>query len=272
MYLIDSHSHTLVSPDSQTPLIHMAEAAIARGVGHFHTTDHCDMLDYDGNPVTSFDWAAAKANFRAAREQVEGRLSLHLGLELGSVPFAPEVARQIIAEGGEELDFVLGSAHNWIGVHDNRDMYFFDFRSMELAREAVECYLAQARELVYRYPDCYDSLAHIVYPLRYIRRDGNHISLDEYRDLVWDIFTQIARTDHALELNTWQGRDLDIWLPLLRQFRACGGRYVTLGADAHKPDHVALGIREAMELLKEAGFSTATTFVRRQPVEHLIKD
>ena len=272
MYLVDSHSHTLVSPDSKTPLITMAEAAIARGVKHFHTTDHCDLLDYDGIPVTSFNWADAKANYRAAKAQTAGRLELHLGLELGSVTFAPEVARQVLAEGGEELDYVLGSAHNWVGVHENREMCFFGFHTEELAREALECYLTQSRDLVHLYPDCYDSLAHLVYPLRYIRRDGIFLSLDEYPDLVHDILSGIARSDHALELNTWQGKDLAIWLPLLKQFRACGGRFVTLGADAHKPEDVGKGIPEALELLKEAGFPTVTTFVRRQPVEHLIKD
>lgn len=270
MYLIDSHSHTLISPDCETPLLAMAEGAIAHGVGVFHTTDHCDLLDYDGIPVTTFDWPAAKANYHAAKERVEGRLELHLGVELGSVTFAPEVARRIIAEGGEDVDFVLGSAHNWVGAYENREMYLFDFSDPALARAAVDTYLEQARELVHRYPDCYDSLAHLVYPLRYIRRDGNHISLEEYPDTVRDIFTQIARTDHALELNTWQGRDLDIWLPLLRIYRECGGRYVTLGADAHTPEEIGKGIPEAYELLKTAGFTAVTTFVRRRPVEHKI--
>lgn len=268
MHLIDSHSHTLISPDCETPLLAMAEGAIAHGVGVFHTTDHCDLLDYDGTPVTTFDWPAAKASYRAVKERMERRLELYLGVEMGSVTSAPEVARRIIAEGGDEVDFVLGSAHNWVGAYENREMYLFDFSDPTLARAAVDTYLEQARELAYRYPDCYDSLAHLVYPLRYIRRDGNHISLEEYPDILRDIFTQIARTDHALELNTWQGKDLDIWLPLLRIYRECGGRYVTVGADAHVPGDIGKGIPEAYELLKAAGFTAVTTFVRRRPVEH----
>lgn len=268
MYLVDSHSHTLVSIDCESSLDSMAEGAIAAGIHSFHTTDHCDLLDYDGTPVTSFPWEQAKANFHRVKESTESRLELCLGVEMGSVTSAPEVARRIIAEGGDELDFVLGSAHNWVGTHDNREMYLFDFSDSALARAAVDTYLEQARELAYTYPDCYDSLAHLVYPLRYIRRDGGHISLEEYPDIVRDIFTQIARTDRALELNTWQGKDLDIWLPLLKTYRECGGRYVTVGADAHVPGDIGKGIPEAYDLLKAAGFSTVTTFVRRQPVEH----
>lgn len=271
MNLFDSHTHTRVSPDSKASLAEMAQAAIAAGVHTLHITDHCDLLDYDGHPVTSFDWPAARAQYHAVKAQTEGRLALHLGIELGSITFAPEAARRIIAEGGEDLDFVLGSSHNWIGAHDNREMYFFDFSLPSLAREAVETYLAQARELVCHYPDCYDSLAHIVYPLRYIRRDGQDLSLDDYEDEIRDIFTRIAATDHALEFNTYQGKDLAIWLPLLRRFKECGGRFVTLGSDAHRPEDMAKGIPEAMELLRAAGFDRVTTFVRRQPVEHHIE-
>lgn len=272
MDLFDSHSHTRVSPDSDASLIDMAEAAITAGVRRFHVTDHCDLLDYDGKPVTSFDWAAAKAQYHDAKARTEGRLELYLGLELGSVTFAPEVARRVIAEGGDELDFVLGSAHNWIGAHENKEMYFFNFSSPALAREAIDSYLSQAHGLAYHYPDCYDSLAHIVYPLRYIRRDGLEMTLADYEERVRDIFTQLARTDHALEVNTCQGRDMGGWPLMLRWFRECGGRFVTLGADAHAPGDVGKGIPEAMELLKAAGFSHVTTFVRRQPVEHMIKD
>lgn len=268
MYLCDSHSHTLVSPDSDAPLLAMAEAAIAAGLRELHVTDHCDLLDYDGHPVASFNWPAAKAQYRAVKAQTEGRLALHMGIELGSVTAFPEVARRIIQEGGQELDFVLGSAHNWVGAHDNREMYFFDFSVPGLAREAVESYLDQARALVYDCPDCYDSLAHLVYPLRYIRRDGQDLSLDDYQEQIRDIFTQIARTGHALELNTYQGKDLAVWLPLLRTFRACGGRFVTLGADAHQPGDIGKGIPEGAKLLKAAGFDRVTTFVHRQPVEH----
>ena len=268
MYLVDSHSHTLVSIDCKASLEAMAEGAISAGVRHFHTTDHCDLLDYDGTPVTSFPWEKAKANFHRVKEATDGRLELYLGVEMGSVTSAPGVARRILAEGGSEVDFVLGSAHNWVGVHDNREMYLFDFSDPALAQAAVATYLEQARELAWDYPDCYDSLAHLVYPLRYIRRDGGHIDLKDYPDVLHDIFTRIAATDRALELNTWQGKDLDIWLPLLKTYRSCGGRYVTVGADAHVPGDIGKGIPEAYELLKAAGFSAVTTFVRRQPVEH----
>ena len=269
MYLCDIHSHTKISPDSNAELSHMVQAAAAAGLRELCVTDHCDLLDLDGNPVTAFDWPAAKEQYRAAKPAPGDRLTLRLGLELGSAPYDPAVARAILKEGGAELDFVLGSLHNWIGAQGNVDLHDTSYTGdPDLARRAVESTLEHTWALVAQYPDCYDSLAHIVYPLRYIRRDGIDLSLDGWEDRVRAIFTEIAKTDHALEVNTHRGRDLDFWPPLLRWFRECGGELVTVGADAHRPQDVARGVPEALELLRAAGFDRVTTFAGRKPTTH----
>lgn len=270
MYLCDIHSHSRISPDCDFPLADMVRAAEAAGLREFCVSDHHDLLDYGGLPAAPFDWPAAKAQYRDAKAELgESGLILRLGLELGSAPYDPAAARAALAQGGEELDFVLGSLHNWIGAEGNRDLYFSDFhRNMTLARKVVDTTLNHTWTLVSQLPDCYDSLAHIVYPLRYIHRDGLELSLADYEERVRSIFTQMARTDHALEVNVWAGRDLDSWPPLLGWFRECGGRLVTVGADAHRPQDVAKGIPRALDMIKAAGFDCVTTFERRKPVLH----
>lgn len=269
MYLCDIHSHSQISPDCDVPLAGMVRAALDAGLQEFCVTDHHDLLDYGGLPASPFDWPAALEQYRAVKGEMGDRLTLRLGLELGSAPYDPAAARAVLAQGGEELDFVLGSLHNWIGIEGNRDLYFSDFhRNITLARKVMESTLDHTWTLVSQMPDCYDSLAHIVYPLRYIRRDGGKLSIGDYEDRVRTIFAEIARTDHALEVNVWAGRDLDSWPPLLAWFRACGGKLVTVGADAHRPEHVALGIPQALDMLKAAGFDYVTTFERRRPVLH----
>lgn len=269
MYLCDVHSHTKVSHDSKAELRDMARAAVAAGLDELCVTDHCDLLDLDGRPVAAFDWAAAKAQYREGKQGVEGSLILRLGIELGSAPYDPEAAREILAQGGEELDFVLGSLHNWIGMEGGRDLACSSYRdNLELSRRAVESTLDHTWTLVSRYPDCYDSLAHIVYPLRYIHKDGVQLSIAEYEERVRAIFTEVAKTDHAIEVNVYRGKDLDSWPPLLGWFKECGGELVTVGADAHRPEHVGKGIPEGLEMLKAAGFGHVTTYERRRPVLH----
>lgn len=269
MFFCDSHFHTLISPDSKAPLADMVAAAADAGMTDVCVTDHCDLLDWDGKPVTRFDWDAVRAQYFSARERLPKGLTLHLGLELGSTPVDPDAARRIVEEGGSELDFVLGSLHNWIGLEGGKDLYFSDFTgSPELCRRAVENTLEHTLSLVTHYPDCYDSLAHIIYPLRYIHRDGQSLTLDPYEEQVREIFRGIAQTGHALEVNTCRGTALDIWLPILRWFKECGGEFVTLGSDAHRPGDMARGIPEGALLLRQAGFRYVTIFSGRKPFPH----
>lgn len=269
MYLCDVHTHTKISPDSEAELSDTARAAMAAGLRELCVTDHCDLLDLHGAPVTSFDWPAAKEQYRAVKAQTGDRLALRLGLELGSAPFDPTLARSILAQGGGELDFVLGSLHNWVGQEGGIDLGFSDYRGHAgLARRSMAHSLDLSWALVTQYADCYDSLAHIVYPLRYIHRDGIGLSIDEYEERVRAIFTEVARTDHALEVNVYRGKDLDSWPPLLDWFKECGGELVTVGSDAHCAGDVGRGIPQALDMLKAAGFGGVTTFVGRKPVLH----
>ena len=269
MYLCDTHSHTKISPDSSAELVDNARVAIEAGLREFCVTDHCDLLGLEGEPVTGFDWPAARAQFRAVKAELGDRLTLRLGLELGSAVSDPDEARAVLAQGGDELDFVLGSIHNWIGMEGNLDFYFSDFHdNLALARRAVESTLDHTWTLAAKLPDCYDSLAHIIYPLRYIHRDGLALTLADYEERVRAIFTEVAKTDHAMEVNVCRGKDIAPWPPLLRWFRECGGRLVTVGSDAHRPEDVAKGIPQALDMVRAAGFDGVATFAGRKPILH----
>ncbi len=271
MYLCDIHSHTKISPDSRAELPDMVRAAMSAGLQELCVTDHFDMLDIRGVRWTRFDWPAAFAQYHAVKREVGDAITLRLGLELGSAPYDPDNARAALAQGGEELDFVLGSLHNWLGMEGGIDLGSSNYRDNEpLARRAMASTLDHTWTLVTQYPDCYDSLAHIVYPLRYIHRDGVELSIDDYEDRVRAIFTEVARTDHAMEVNVYRGKDLASWPPLLTWFKECGGKLVTVGADAHRPEDVGKGIPQALEMLKAAGFDRVATFERRRPVLHAL--
>ena len=269
MYLCDIHSHSKISPDCDVPLSDMVRAAIAAGLQEFCVTDHHDLLDYDGFPAEPFDWPAAKEQYRAVKAELGDKLVLRLGVELGSAPYDPQAAREALAQGGDELDYVLGSLPTWIGFHNNDLLDMTSYRGdPALARRAMESTLDHTWTLVTQMPDCYDSLAHISYPLRYIRNDGLELSMADYEERVRAVFTEMAHTGHALEVNVWAGRDLASWPPLLAWFKECGGELVTVGADAHRPEDVAKGIPQALEMIKAAGFDYVTTYERRKPILH----
>ena len=51
---------------------------------------------------------------------------------------------------------------------------------------------------------------------------------------------------------------------VLKRYRELGGEIITVGADAHKPEHVAYDFHKVPEILKSCGFRYYTEFVQRK--------
>lgn len=262
MYLIDYHTHSRLSPDADHPLTELAGAAVRAGLSELCVTDHYDRLTLDGRWEEPYDWAPALEQYRQAAGQFAGRLTLRLGIEYGGAPFDPEYARAMLAR--PEVDFVIGSLHNLTARAGGSDFYYVDYRSPADCYAALDDYFASMARLAPL--PLYDSLGHIIYPLRYMTmRDGQPVSLDRYTEQLRAILRDAAETGHAVELNTYNGRTVADWAPVLRLYREVGGELVTVGSDAHVPGNVAQGVREAYDLLSALGFRYVTTYEKRQP-------
>lgn len=262
MYLADSHTHSCCSPDSMAPLMQMARAAHEAEVRELYTTDHFDFLDIDGKTVLSFDWRAILKQYETTLSSLDFDLKLRLGIEMGSPQFFPEEAGRIVDEA--PLDFVLGSVHNMSPEQGGTDFYFMKFDTEADCHRALEDYVTSLEKLAGL--TCYDSMAHIIYPLRYMKFDDmEDYFFDHYQERLADIFKTLAQTGHALELNTNRGRDVESWRDLMGLYRRCGGELVTLGSDAHVPEHVGLGLPHAQSLLKDLGFRYFTVYQQRKP-------
>ena len=264
MYLADFHTHSQISFDSTAPLDDMALAAVGEGLAELCVTDHCDLLDEYGLNVYEFDWYGALAQYRASVPVYAHCLKLKLGLELGMGHIDPETSRKILDV--PELDFVIGSIHNLSPQAGGSDFFYRDHSKASTCYNTLDNYFASMAELAVT--DFYDVLGHIIYPLRYIHRDGLDLTLADYEERVRAIFTEVAKTDHAMEVNVCRGKDIAPWPPLLRWFRECGGRLVTVGSDAHRPEDVAKGIPQALDMVRAAGFDGVATFAGRKPILH----
>lgn len=254
----DYHTHTRLSPDSSAPLAAMAAAAVAAGVGELCVTDHCDLLDENGGPFSGWDWAPALDQLREAVPRFAGKLRLRLGLELGMSHVNPAEAAAICA--CPELDFVIGSIHNRSPEQGGVDFYFGEYDQTEACHEALDDYFTSMEALART--DFYDVLGHIIYPLRYMSAP---VTLERYWDRIRAILELAVAQGKGIELNTYRGRTIEDWRPLLALYRDCGGEIVTLGSDAHAPEGVGKGIREGAGLLCSCGFRYVTVYERRVP-------
>ena len=258
MYLTDYHTHSYLSPDGYVPLAEMAQAAVDAGLSELCITDHCDLLTGHGQPVDSYPWAPAVRQFRETAPQFEGRLKLKLGIEFGSGHLDPAAAQAILSQ--PELDFVIGSVHNMSPDTGGLDFYYMEYSSRSDCDAALDNYFDSMDKLART--DFYDVLGHIIYPLRYMHGLG---SMDPYYDRIYQLLATAARMGRGIEVNTYRGGTVAEWRPVLERWREVGGELVTVGSDAHRPEHVGLGVREACGLLRDEGFRYVTVYEKRKP-------
>lgn len=265
--LTNYHFHCCCSFDATYSLTDMCRAAVGAGVTNLCLTDHCDVVNEQGLPDDSFSWAAEDEQLQAARAEFAG-LDIRRGVELGQAILRPEAAERVLGERG--IDFVLGSMHNARSGVDYYNMHFTDQKQCRmLLEEYLTCLLELSRT------NYFDSLAHLTYPIRYMRtRDGVKVDFHPFDDLVRELLKTLAERGKALELNTsgYRNNGGEPLPPeyILTWYRQLGGELITIGSDAHVPEDMADGLERGMALLRRCGFRYLTLYQKRKPQQILL--
>ena len=259
--ICDCHIHTRCSFDGSDSAAMMCQAAERAGLYAITITDHCECNNYFKDGC----YESVRSSYLEAHQAASSfhkRLRVYAGIELGQPMQALSIAEQTLSAA--DYDFVLGSVHN---IRGKEDFYFLDYQE-ENVYALLDAYLDEVLEMVEW--GGFDSLAHLTYPLRYIVGEyGIQIDYSRYDHKVTKILQRLAQKEKALEINTSGlrqkiGRTLPT-LHLVRRFREYGGKYVTLGSDAHSWKDVGAGIQEGMKVAAEAGFTHYTIFEKRIP-------
>ena len=262
MFLADCHTHSLCSPDSSTPMKEMAKRAYEAGLQTLCLTDHCDLLSLEGERMPEYDWTPVLAQRKEMLDAYGTRLDLPLCIEFGMGFLSPEDADRILSQPG--LDFVIGSVHNLTEEAGGKDFYFLPYETQAECYEALDNYFESMIQLAAgKY---YDVVGHIIYPLRYMRNRPFPLpDVNRYRDQIHEILRLAADSGRGMEINTWKGKTLGEWLPLLKMFRQLGGEIVTVGSDAHASQPVGNGVREAYQMMRDCGFRYVAVYHQRKP-------
>lgn len=258
MYYTDYHCHSILSMDGRVPLSVLAEHMLQAGIREMCLTDHCDVLDENGRPISGYDWPAAIAQYDETVPQFEGRLKLRLGLEYGMGHLDPALSEQILSQ--PRLDFVIGSVHNLSPERGGIDLFFADLSTPRSCAAALDDYFTSMEKLAAT--PYFDILGHIIYPLRYMKGMAR---IDPYLDRVTEILRTVIASGRGIELNTYRGRTVAEWEPVLRRYKELGGELITVGSDAHDPACAGGGVPAAYDLLRSLGFRAVCTYERRKP-------
>ncbi len=198
MFPADTHVHSLISKDCDFSRREMAAAAARRGLWGICFTDHYDVIDMDSSYNPHFDWEPVRRAQAEARRQVGEKFPLLYGLELGNAPRDFEAAERAVSEPG--LDFALCSVHNLCAELGGTDFYFVDYNTPQLCHAHLEDYFRTMEQSLTW--GNFDVLAHIPYPLRYMRdRDGQAVDLEPYWPQIEKILKKTIDMGKGIECN-----------------------------------------------------------------------
>ncbi|MDR3239183.1 MAG: histidinol-phosphatase HisJ family protein [Clostridiales bacterium] len=242
--LYDTHVHSKMSADSDMEPREAMNAAKARRLGVI-LTEH---LDYECD--SDLDFAVDLPRYLREYEpyKAEGLLT---GLEIGLTDASASQNREAAASPG--VDYIIGSIH----MVDGHDIYTTFFARKlppdEIYRQYLQCAARMAESC-----DFFDSLGHIDYPSRYSPFPEKEIPFSAYPKEYNQIFEALLSKGKVLELNTRRLASASAqknWLEVLRGYYERGGRYITIGSDAHEPGQVGRHFDAALRMARSAGLT-----------------
>ena len=264
--LPDTHIHSENSFDAENSVRELCLSAIEKDISVIAITDHMEAPEIKlgdrsvfGNMMKQISKSVSDAE--AAAKEFDGKLKVLRGIELGEPMHEPKLTKKAMAIA--DFDFILASIHN---IKDTEDFYYLEYNESNVPK-LLKRYFDELLDTAQNAD--FDSLAHLTYPLRYIiERTGIRPDLDEYSGVIDDILKAVIKRDKALEINTSGIRSIGVTLPdikLIKRFRELGGKYVTIGSDAHKSIDVGYKIEKGIDIAKTCGFEHFTIFEKRQP-------
>ena len=273
MIQADMHMHTWFSTDSEACPRDMADEAVRKGLKTICFTDHFDKDDLEWGEEGIFDVDAYFVEMQKLQEEYAGKLNIRIGIELGLRTYLKDYYEELTKK--YPFDFVIGSVHNVPYKKDAEgnilytdpaaEKLFTDRTDKEAYRLMMETTLENVRT-----SDCFQALGHLDYVVRYGKSREKEYSYTDYADIIDEILKLLIEKEKGLEVNS---AGLKYGLPfahphpdVLKRYRELGGEIITIGADAHKPQHIAYDFAKAEEILKSCGFKYYTEFFEQKPV------
>ena len=241
--ICDLHIHTKFSCDSTAELESYCLRALQEGVGIICFTDHVDNNPYDDG----FGFYKTKSffdEFYRVKEKYGKKLTVLCGIEFGE----PHMYSDILSEySALDYDFILATVHFW---YEN----MYPSHMVDKGISVEKCYEYYWDEVLKTVQaGGFDCLGHLDFPKRYYKQlafDSNKLSV---------IFREMVSNNISLEINTSNLRmGMTKTMPdkeLLSIYSDCGGKYVTIGSDAHRAEDLAANNAYAQELIDYFNFN-----------------
>ncbi len=259
-FLTDVHNHSAHSHDGKATLSEMLAEAQKKGVMFYGVSEHFDYDVTKVRPETKKLFGIDEETYfheaRHLQEDYAGVLNVLIGAEF-SFSYDKRAENSYL-EAYEKYrpDFIVNSVH----THQSYD-YYYTAKDEKRPKSVVYSeYLKNVRNsLDVPYP--YDIVGHIGYITRYACYEDKRMTLDEFGTEIDDILLTIIKKDKILEINSSNKSGVSPFLPsgeIIERYYELGGRKVSYGSDAHRPDRILDKREDVVALLKRIGFTYIT--------------
>ena len=261
----DYHLHTHNSTDSTASMESMIESALSKGLTDICFTDHLDLdyPHYEDLPEDAFDLDAKAYHKEISfyRDKYKDRIHIGYGVEVGMQTHIAKDNSDYVRS--EPFDFVIASIH----LINRKDPYYPDFWDGVDPAKILKEYFELTLENLKLFDD-YDVLGHLDYLTRYVPDgDNSYYSYQRYSKEIDAILLHIIKNDKGLDLNSKPifkgGTDPNPHRDVLKRYKELGGKIITFGSDAHKPEGVAGSFDVLKEIALSCGFDEYCTYSGR---------
>lgn len=240
--IFDTHMHTEFSSDSKMTVEQAMLQAKKLNIGII-LTEHMDYL-YPRPDMFVFDAAEYFKRYEKYRSN-----ELLLGIEIGMQQACLNENQKLVQN--HPFDYIIGSIHVIEGI----DIYYEEFYHGRSKQEVYESYFAAMADCLAAY-DFVHALGHIDYIARYAKVDAPEIDYLECKESIDKVLTVAAKRELALEINTKRQYTKDALasiMPIYQRFAELGGRFVTLGSDAHTAGGIGNQFKQAFAIADQCG-------------------
>lgn len=254
--------HTKFSNDATSEPEAMIQSAIEKRLQIICITDHQDM-DYPREGMFGFDTAHYFEVLSHLKEKYKHQIEVRIGVEVGLQPHLRAEIKEYVNR--YPFDFVIGSIH----IVDRMDPYYPEFFENRTDEEGYTLAFQDTIKSLNNIDD-FDVLGHIDYIVRYGKEKAKNYTYEKYKEYIDEILKLAIKKGKGIELNTSGFKyGLGFCHPhpdIIRRYRELGGEIITIGADGHRPEHIAYDFHKVGDILKSCNFKYYTEFCQRKPI------
>lgn len=270
--LIDFHLHTTGS-DGKTSPEELVKREIEAGVSFMCFTDHLPFPQNAFKIGKNFH----NKNYLKEIEQVKKKYSKNIDISFGAEADWLEGYEEWAKENLKlkKYDYLIGSVHflkidkEFFAIDHTKESWIESAKKLGGKHELIKKYYTQLRAMISS--GLFDTVGHFDL-IKIYNKDALLFSEDSesYKKEVIETLNLVAKNKMSLEINTSGFRKtIGIQYPavwILKQARK-RNISITIGSDAHAPEHIAKNLEKAIKIAKEVRYNSICIFKNRKKAE-----